>query len=86
MDIKNLTDENVTEFKSLADKLKETNPDLMYKTFMQEDDLSNEEYKSLRTQVDELAAIMCETQQMIKNIFGGSVLINGQFVDVSKKI
>ncbi len=81
MDVRNLTEANIKDAESMFDKMKELNPDLRYKTYKQDD-----QEKSLRIQVDELAEIVGKMELKLKHIFGGHVLINGQFVDVSKKI
>ena len=82
MEIRNLSEGNVGQLEELIGTMTVDNPEITYKTFRElehSDELNPEEVRDLRKQVDELNETICDVKQMLKQIFDGHVLIDGQF-------
>jgi hypothetical protein len=70
----NLTEENVTELKKQLDKMQETNPDLQYRFFPQ-----NEGQDRPAVSHTEILEKLESIERYLKMIFDGHFLINGKF-------
>lgn len=80
---RNLTEENVSELKDELDRMQKENPDLEYRFTEQiERVLTKARWLTLDVVYDKLV----ELDNKLDRIFGGYVVINGQFQNISKKI
>jgi len=71
---RNLTEENVAGLTKQLEKMQETNPDLEFRFFNQEDE-PQEDQPSNKKILEKLEAL----EWKIDHIFDGHVLIDGQF-------
>ena len=81
---RNLTEENVEELEAKLEKMQETNPELEYRFWKQErglESLSESEYDpySNKALFEKLESL----ERKINLIFGGHILINGSFKNLS---
>ncbi len=87
---RNLTEENVEELSAQLEKMQETNPDLEYRFAEQIKDRATEEQseepqQQWLTLMDVYDKVL-ELDRKIDRIFGGYVLIDGQFKDITRKV
>jgi len=82
----NLTEDNVEELTKQLKKMQEDNPELEYQFFQQAEEVpdENEPRKELLTLVDVYDKLL-DLERKLDRIFGESVLIDGQFKDITLK-
>ena len=76
MQAENLTPFDVQELTAKCQELQKKNEELKFRFYDQETEMQRMEKVLKRVDAIEM---------LIKKIFGGSVLINGQFVDITRK-
>ena len=84
---RNLTEENVEELKTQLEKMQESNPDLEYRFFPQEETAQGDAPDQI-TILKEILAEVKGLRNFFKLTFDNHVLINGKFVnylDLDKK-
>lgn len=85
MEISNLNGNNIKALENFIEGLKEQNPDIMLRTFAQDEiskgyDTSEED--DLITKVKEIEVQVLCLKELIRHIFDGHVLMNGRFVKI----
>ena len=78
---RNLTEENVDELKEHLERMQETNPELEYRFFIQEEE-PKKEPPDVRTSLDEIRDDVDALYRKIDLIFGDHVLIQGRFTRI----
>ena len=77
---RNLTEENVEDLTSRLEKMQETNPDLEYRFFEQGED---SEQRGVGERIGELCEKMDSLETLVRQIFDGHVLIDGEFKKIT---
>lgn len=77
MEIKNLTEPNIQELQAKVDKLRKQNPDIISRTFSCS--LPGSDHQQLLDRINDIENKIDALTRKIDLIFGGAVLIDGQF-------
>ena len=74
---RNLTEENVKELSAKLEKMQETNPDLEYRFFNQDEEQSDDgkDGPTIRDVLDRITVL----ENRIQLIFGDHFMVNGKF-------
>ena len=79
---RNLTQENVKELTGVLDKMKETNKELEYRFFNQNEEQTEPDAPDMITLLKEIKNKVDALERKVSIIFDGHVLINGSFVQI----
>ena len=80
MEARNLTQENVNRLESQLKEMRQTNPDLIYRFFNQD-----EEPSPIEIQLAQIQSDLIDLKMKINMIFGDAVLINGRWNHLTLK-
>ena len=82
---RNLTEENVEVLKKQLEKMKFDNPDLEYRFWEQDEPKEELSDEKPSTGLADRVSRIEEAVEYIKHAIGDHVLINGQWVDITRK-